>query len=79
MEINFVDETEAPAKLIIDGVEPPLIIGTREIRDAMDEKCYVQISNICKAPGVEKFIIGADYHCGYGTIVGSTFSSATNS
>lgn len=79
VNIKFVDETEATARLIVPGaMEMPLVVGTRNIRSAMDEKVYNQVLNIATAPGIEKFVLGADFHAGYGCPVGSTFASSTH-
>lgn len=79
VNIKFVDETDSSARLIVEGAkEMPLIIGTPEIRAGFDEKCMVQARNIALAPGVEKLVIGADFHVGYGCLVGSTFASSTH-
>ena len=72
---NFVDKTEATAKIIVPGHNPITVIGNDYIRDTLEDGCIQQAINMASAPGVDEFVINPDAHQGYGTNVGSVFSS----
>jgi tRNA-splicing ligase RtcB len=72
---EFVEKTEATAKIIVPGHKPITVIGNDYIRNTLEAGCIQQAINIASAPGVDEFVINPDAHWGYGTCVGSVFSS----
>ena len=76
----FVETGEATAILPVEnGAKMPVtVIGTKAIRDALDDICIRQTLNCASAPGVTQFVLNPDAHAGYGAPVGSVLASPTH-
>jgi tRNA-splicing ligase RtcB len=71
----FVEKTDATAKIITPQKHVITVIGTDAIRSNIERSCIDQAINVADAPGVDEFVLNPDCHTGYGTAVGSVFSS----
>ena len=62
-----------------DGRTKPItVIGTKNIRDGLEEACLQQAINSRLAPGVTEVVVNPDAHLGYGAPVGCVMVSPTH-
>lgn len=76
---NLIETGEATSILPTGERTPPItVIGTRAIRQALDEVCLQQAINSRLAPGVTQLVLNPDAHRGYGAPVGCVMVSPTH-
>ena len=77
---RFVPTGEATAIMpVLNGKLTPItVIGTKVIRDALDDLCIKQAINARCAPGVTNVILNPDAHGGYGAPIGCVMVSPTH-
>ena len=77
---SLIETGAATAMLPTTGgkTKPITVIGTKSIRDGLEEACLQQAINSRLAPGVTEVIVNPDAHLGYGAPVGCVMVSPTH-